>query len=58
MHGRWVTGMTNTFADDLRLRPGLPVSQALRQLLLSFTMVLAGFVARIADSSLGRDQGG
>ena len=46
----------NTFADDLRRRPGLSVSQTLRQevtqLLLRFTTVRARFVAAIVDSGL------
>ena len=46
----------NTFADDLRRRPGLSVSQTLRQevtqLMLRFTTVRARFVAVIVDSGL------
>jgi hypothetical protein len=47
----------NTFADDLRRRPGLPVSQTLRQettqLLLRFTTVRARFVADLVHAGLG-----
>jgi hypothetical protein len=46
-----------TFADELRRRPGLPVSQTLRQevtqLLLRFTTVRARFVAAVVASGLG-----
>jgi hypothetical protein len=47
----------NTFAAELRQRPGLPVSQTLRQemtqLLLRFTTVLARFMAGLVDICLG-----
>jgi hypothetical protein len=46
----------NTFADDLRRRPGLPVSQTLRQetqLLLRFRTVRARFVADLVHAGLG-----
>ena len=46
-----------TFADELWRRPGLPVSQTLRQevtqLLLRFTTVRARFVAAVVASGLG-----
>ena len=46
-----------TFAEDLRRRPGLPVSQTLRQevyqLLLRFTTVRARFVADVVEAGLG-----
>jgi hypothetical protein len=46
----------NTFADDLRRRPGLLVLQTLRQettqLLLSFTTVRARFVAELVHAGL------
>ena len=47
----------DTFAADLPQRPGLPVSQTLRQevtqLLLRFTTVRTRFVADIVDAGLG-----
>eukprot|EP00291_Cryptomonas_curvata_P030304 CAMPEP_0172206628 /NCGR_PEP_ID=MMETSP1050-20130122/33332_1 /TAXON_ID=233186 /ORGANISM="Cryptomonas curvata, Strain CCAP979/52" /LENGTH=259 /DNA_ID=CAMNT_0012885749 /DNA_START=305 /DNA_END=1081 /DNA_ORIENTATION=- len=52
-----LAALLNTFADDLRRRPGLSVSQTLRQevtqLLLRFTTIRARFVADIVDSGLG-----
>ncbi len=46
-----------TFAEDLRRRPGLPVSQTLRQevyqLLLRFKTVCARFVADVVEEGLG-----
>ena len=50
----------DTFAADLRQRPGLPVSQTLRQevtqLLLRFTTVRTRFVADIVDAGLGMQE--
>ena len=52
-----LSAQLTTFAEDLRRRSGLPVSQTLRQevyqLLLRFTTVRARFVADVVEAGLG-----